>query len=230
MTERSDPLGPASDKYPLSEYQLVLSEVDPYNITDTVRIEKLSLKPVLPAQDGQDTRVKDKPLTYDAAVQFAIDGKSWLLRLSYDVSFIAACPCARGPHPLFFDYDFKRVRVDELPTIKRWGGLNPNVSSIGASSSDGARMVDGAGKLGRQGGRDESEDEGDDEAEKVLLVDAFGVADNEVLARAWASHWGLSALLADVEMTCVACAIREAYAACLNVVILVEGRYNDDDS
>jgi len=86
------------------------------------------------------------------------------------------------------------------------------------------------GKLSGQARRDENEDEGDDEAEKVLLVDAYGVADNEVLARAWASHWGLSALLADVDLTCVACAVREAYAACLNVVILVEGRHNDDDS
>jgi hypothetical protein len=230
MAERSDPLGPPSDKYPLSEYQLVLPEVDPYIITDTVRIEKLALKPVLAPQNGQDPRGRDKPLTYDAAIQFAVDGKSWPLRLSYDVSFVAAYPCARGPHPLFFDYDFKRVRVDELLTIKRWGGINPNTSSIGASSSDGARTADGVGKLSGQAGRDESEDEGDDEAEKVLLVDAYGVPDNEVLARAWASHWGLSALLADVELTCVACAVREAYAACLNIVILVEGRRNDDDS
>jgi hypothetical protein len=66
------------------------------------------------------------------------------------------------------------------------------------------------------------EDENDDE--KVLVVEAFGVRDNEVLARAWCSHWGLNAVVADIRRTCMACAIREAYAATLTVVILVEGQ------
>ena len=155
-------------------------------------------------------RDKDKPLTYDAAVQFAIDGQSWPLRLSYDVNFISACPCARGPHPLFFDYVYEAVKVHEILKIKDWGGLNAGVSSIGAASSSGGKD------------RDSGEDE-DDAREKVLCIEAFGVADNEVLARAWCSHWGLSAVVADVDRTCMACAIREAYAACLNVVILIEG-------
>lgn len=43
------------------------------------------------------------------------------------------------------------------------------------------------------------EDENDDE--KVLVVEAFGVRDNEVLARAWCSHWGLSAVVADIRRT-----------------------------
>ncbi|KAJ8113848.1 hypothetical protein ONZ43_g5053 [Nemania bipapillata] len=62
----------------------------------------------------------------------------------------------------------------------------------------------------------------DDDDEKVLVVEAFGVKDNEVLARAWCSHWGLSAVVADIGKTCMACAIREAYAATLTVVILIE--------
>jgi len=37
-------------------------------------------------------------------------------------------------------------------------------------------------------------------------------------------------VVADVDLTCMACAIREAYAACLNVVILVEGMEYDDSS
>jgi hypothetical protein len=49
------------------------------------------------------------------------------------------------------------------------------------------------------GGPEEEEDENDDE--KVLVVEAFGVRDNEVLARAWCSHWGLSAVVADIERT-----------------------------
>jgi hypothetical protein len=50
-----------------------------------------------------------------------------------------------------------------------------------------------------QTGALEEEDENDDE--KVLVVEAFGVRDNEVLARAWCSHWGLSAVVADVRRT-----------------------------
>jgi hypothetical protein len=220
MTERSDPLGPPSDKYPVAEYQLLLPDLDPDKIIDTIRIEKLALKPVL-SSGTADVRDKDKPLTYDAAVQFAIDGQSWPLRLSYDVSFIAACPCARGPHPLFFDYSYTAVKVDEILRIKDWGGLYGNVSSIGASSSVG-RTPSASGKFANE--------EEDDAREKVLVIEAFGVSDNEVLARAWCSHWGLSAVVADVDLTCMACAIREAYAACLNVVILVEGMGYDGSS
>jgi hypothetical protein len=192
MTERSDPLGPPADTYPVAEYQLVLPDLDDATV-NTIRIEKLALKPIH-STAGMADKDNGKPLTYDAAVQFAIDGRSWPLRLSYDVSFISACPCARGPHPLFFDYVYEAVKVDEILTIKDWGGLNGNVSSIGASSSTGARTASGAGKLG-------GEEDEEDNAERVLVVEAFGVSDNEVLARAWCSHWGLSAVIAEVDKT-----------------------------
>jgi hypothetical protein len=196
MTERSDPLGPASDEYPVAEYQLLLPDLDPDKIIDTVRIEKLALKPVS-SSSVPDNRDKDKPLTYDAAVQFAIDGQSWPLRLSYDVSFISSCPCARGPHPLFFDYVYTAVKVDEILKIKDWCGLNGNVSSIGAASSSGGRTPSTSDKLAE----DRDGDEEDDAREKVLAIEAFGVSDNEVLARAWCSHWGLSAVVADMDRT-----------------------------
>lgn len=220
MTERSDCLGPPSEKYPISEYQILLPENDPYNLVNTIRIEKLALRPIsTPSTSPSPSRSSSqgdsgKPLTYDAAVQFAIEGKSWPLRLSYDVSFVSAHPCSRRPHPLFFDYVYRAVKIDELLTVRNWGGLNMNIHP-GSESSDPPRS----------GERDDEEDE-----EKVLVVEAFGVADNEVLARAWCSHWGLSAVVADIEHCCMACAIREAYAACLTVVILVEGVAQDSDS
>lgn len=58
---------------------------------------------------------------------------------------------------------------------------------------------------------------------EVLVIEAFGVSDNEVFARAWCAHWGLSAMVANTKETCMACAIREAYAVCIGVVILTEG-------
>ncbi|KAL2066205.1 hypothetical protein VTL71DRAFT_2276 [Oculimacula yallundae] len=243
MTERSDCLGPPSDKYPVSEYQLLLPDRDDY-VVNTIRIEKLALKPIntspntttassSPARSpsssrnaSKDTSSKDngKPLTYDAAVQFAIDGKSWPLRLSYDVCFISAYPCSRGPHPLFFDYVYQAVKIDELLKVRDWGGLNMNINPGASASATGSSPS-------RAGGGDRRDDgEEDEDEEKVLVVEAFGVKDNEVLARAWCSHWGLSAVVADVDRTCMACAIREAYAACLNVVILVDGESYDGDS
>lgn len=58
---------------------------------------------------------------------------------------------------------------------------------------------------------------------KVLAIEALGVSDNEVFARAWCAHHGHSAIIANVKETCMACAIREAYAACISVVIFTEG-------
>jgi hypothetical protein len=189
MTIRSDPLGPPSSTYPVSEYNLPIPDAE--YVVDTVRIEKLALKPIS-STTSFNKEDKDKPLTYDAAIQFAIDGRSWPLRLSYDVSYVAAYPCSRGPHPLFFDYVYRAVKVDEILTIKDWGGLNGNSSSIGATSSIGTM---GSGPTLNV------DDGDDDEREKVLVIEAFGVSDNEVLARAWCSHWGLSAIVADVERT-----------------------------
>lgn len=58
---------------------------------------------------------------------------------------------------------------------------------------------------------------------KVLAIEALGVSDNEVFARAWCAHHGHSAIVANIKETCMACAIREAYAACVSVVIFTEG-------
>lgn len=186
MMDRSDPLGPPSDSYPVTEYQLLLPDAD--DISDTVRIETLSLKKI--ASNPLSAEAEGRPLIYDAAIIFAIEGDSWPLRLSYDVNFISACPCARGPHPLFFDYVYKAVKVSEILTIKDWGGLKNKTSRLGPNSSASA-SASGVG--------DSTQDE--DDSEKVLVVEAFGVPDNEVLARAWCSHWGLSAIVADMEKT-----------------------------
>lgn len=225
MTIRSDPLGPPSDSYPVSEYELPLPDEE--YVIDTIRVEKLALKPVKNSSrrsqpntpENKTVGAKEKggspddgrPLTYDAAVQFAIDGRSWPLRLSYDVSFIAAFPCARGPHPLFFDYVYKRVAIGEVLGITDWGGANggksgssigtPGTNTAAASSSGGLGMPGGLASGLPSPGAPGKEPDQDDEREKVLVVEAFGVSDNEVLARAWCSHWGLSAVVAQVEKT-----------------------------
>ncbi|KAF2671627.1 hypothetical protein BT63DRAFT_422173 [Microthyrium microscopicum] len=62
-----------------------------------------------------------------------------------------------------------------------------------------------------------------EQRETTLLIDATGVSDNEVFARAWCANWGAHAIIANIRETCIACAVREARAAEIEVVILTEG-------
>ncbi|KAK5658600.1 hypothetical protein OQA88_1993 [Cercophora sp. LCS_1] len=243
MSERSDPLGPPTQVFPVKEYSLVsppsYDQTDPY-YDDLVRIELLSLRPCT----HPPTAVPDSgPKWFEASVQFAVDGASFPFKLAFDVSFVHAWPCTSGPHPLFFDYVYECVRADELVDVRGWGGsggfgghyaadgrdarsLSPGSADGAASGSKGKGVAASTGHLPGKGIPKGVVNGGDDE--KVLVVEAFGVPDNEVLARAWCSHWGLSAVVADIGKTCMACAIREAYAATLTVVILVDGGMDNE--
>lgn len=180
MALRSDPLGPPSSRYPVIEYQQILPDLEEEG-QDFVRIEKLALKLVSHSPSGNDTPSdggpKSIPSLFDACIQFAINGRSWPLRLSFDVSYIYAFPCTAGPHPLFYDYIYKAVKVHEVLAIANWGGLTTentaNVTGSVASSS----------------GQNTEARRDDNDVERVLVVEAFGVSDNEVLARAYCSHW-----------------------------------------
>ncbi|KAL7623974.1 hypothetical protein AAE478_005531 [Parahypoxylon ruwenzoriense] len=204
MSERSNPLGPPSKVYPVKDYKLLTPDTD--DVVDTVRIELVNFKEVA---DGRDSG----PKLFDASIQFAIDGVSWPLHLTFDVSFINAWPCSDGPHPLFFDFVYTTIQADQVVNILDWG--RPNTS--GKDSSAESTPVGGSKPV-------KPIQLGDDDDERVLVIKAFGTSDNEVLARAWCSHWGLNAVVADIGKTCMACAIREAYAATLTVLILVEDR------
>ncbi|PSR78807.1 hypothetical protein BD289DRAFT_463163 [Coniella lustricola] len=234
MTEYSDPLGTNRDLYPVEDYSLVSPDTD--DVSDLARIELLSLKPCNDRQDDPG------PRWYDAIIQFAIDGKSWPLRLTYDVNFISAWPCSQGPHPLYYDYTYLAVKAEEVITIRDWAGLYGGRSRVDLTVSekvdgqdtDSGSSLDSAGEGSSK--RHESPTDArrhttttgkarkyiKNDNEDVLVIQAFGVPDNEVLARAWCAHWGLSAVVADTGKTCMACAIREAYAASVYVVILIE--------
>ncbi|KAK8862398.1 hypothetical protein PGQ11_008633 [Apiospora arundinis] len=206
MSERSDPLGPPAEVFPVKEYELLTPYVK--DDVDAVRVKLLSLRRL--SEHHQDRG----PRWFDASIQFTIDDTPWPLHLTYDVSFINAWPCSEGPHPLFFDYVYTEMKVDEIVHLQDWGnlaGLNErsaNSTPVGGSKPFRPPIIP------------------DDDEERVLVVEAFGAKDNEVLARAWCSHWGHSAVVADISKTCMACAIREAYAATLTVVILVEDAYD----
>lgn len=220
MTERSDPLGPPDETFPISDYGLAIPDLD--DIADTVRVELLALKPCIERQADPG------PKWFDASIQFAIDGVSWPLRLTYDVNFISAWPCAGGPHPLFYDYTYLSVKADEIIAIRDWAKLYGSRSRVdipARQSMEEQQQADGPehgafdlqiaegsserrpelnkygfenrnaalhGRAHRNGRDDEHDDE------KVLVIEAFGVPDNEVLARSWCAHWGLSAIVADI--------------------------------
>ncbi|KAK7742239.1 hypothetical protein SLS62_010758 [Diatrype stigma] len=280
MSERSDPLGPPAEVYPVKEYVLLPGAPDPDDwdrgrggAADTIRIEQINLtdakmatnithnnnsysnnpntnnsnnpnnsnEPLPPPGAGAGGTGGGPPKVFDASILFAIDGASWPLNLQYDVSFVCAWPCSDGPHPLFFDYAYTAVRADEVVRVRNWGKPGASIveppgsasGSGGSGSGSGARGggkkyqnltggVPKSSKQTRNGLGDDGIGTDGEDAERVLVVEAYGVSDNEVLARAWCAHWGLSAVVADVRRTCMACAIREAYAATLTVVILVD--------
>lgn len=214
MAERSNPLGPPGQNYPVDDYELVLPDTE--DIVDTVRTEKLSFKPFANPED------LDAPPIYNCAVTFAYDGLSWDIRLRYDVSFISAAHCHSGPHVLFYDYTYRAIKIDKLLELEGWGS-DAAKAEVSFSSNEGASSFPchGAPPPHHKTNNDEDED-------KVLVVEAFGVPDNAVCARAWCSHFGMSAITANIKETCMACAIREAYAARLIVVILTEGDKDEE--
>jgi hypothetical protein len=118
---------------------------------------------------------------------------------------------------LFYDFTYRCIKVDEsLVDISDWAresGLLPKGPSVRSSppSKNSSALTTTTSELAHM------------QVKKVLAIEALGVSDNEVFARAWCAHHGHSAIVANVKETCMACAIREAYAACISVVILTEG-------
>ncbi|KAF7948125.1 uncharacterized protein EAE97_003536 [Botrytis byssoidea] len=236
MRVRSDPLGPPDPSdpvYPVNEFVLPMLDLVSPPI-DNIRIEKLAFEVAKPNQqlDGgspkRSSEIGKRPPTYDACVVFARRGKSHWLRLAHDVSFITAYPCSISPHPLFFDYVYKIARMNQLLDIHNWAGvggdnLNEDLQ-LGWAPEPEELGVEGSWEdnYDRKGAKWSFKElmEGVDK-DTVLVIEAWGVEDNECMARAWCSHWGLNAVVAVVGKTCLSCAVREAYAAAINVVIFV---------
>ncbi|KAL2036656.1 hypothetical protein N7G274_010606 [Stereocaulon virgatum] len=229
MAARTAALGPLTDSYSIDEFVLPVPDFD--NMVDWVRIQKLAFKRHSNPKSATD------PTMYRAAVVFAVKDQTIPIRLRYDVSFIYVPPC-KGQHVLFWDYAYETANVDDLLDLCSWNGVQlfqkpPGETSLPSSSSEPASEVPAAEKSPVEAGSSSSTPSSSKfakcapDVESVLVVEAFGVADNEVLARAWASHVGFSAIVANIQETCMACSIRAAYAAAVPMVILNEG-YNGD--
>ena len=231
IAARSAPLGPTADHYPVRDYSLPFP--DTTTIIDSVRIQNLAFT----AHPPPPTSPNNDPPTYDAAIIFAVEDQIIPIRLRYNVSFIHAPPCRDGPHPLFWDYAYQTIKVDELLLdLRAWNGVSvdavpPSESPSSSASNSFASSVESSSSNNSSGSTDTgaSRNKADKKTssrgpDSILVVEAFGVADNEVLARAWAAHVGFSAVIAGDKdkagETCVACAVRMAYAAGVDMVIL----------
>jgi len=194
---RSDPLGPAADYYPVSNFSFPRLESEPIT---TIRFRRLEFK----RRDNVQNPV------YDSCVIFAITGSDphrIPVRLRYNVSFVAAPSCNSGPHVLCNEYAYQTAPVDQIWRLNFWGGccVCP-LDRKGPKCKHRAKYS----KLFDE--------------ESVMVIRAFGSAMNDVFARAWCSYMGLSAVIAESKKTCVACAIRNAYAACIAVIIMIDGK------
>ena len=161
IAERTDPLGSWDDSYSVSDFTLVLPNFD--NTVDNVRVEKLAVKELRHHKKPRHYNSEDSN-EHQVAVQIAVDGISEPIRLRYNVSFIASTACSAGPHLLHHNYAYKTVRVDKLV----YTGWAARVSAEAKSKREHAKITDS-----------------EDDDNEVLVIEAYGVADNAVLARAW---------------------------------------------
>ncbi|KAL9589914.1 MAG: hypothetical protein Q9203_001269 [Teloschistes exilis] len=200
IAQRSDPLGLRDTKYRVSDFVMVLPDLD--KCINDIEVDKLAFMVHIDPATGEPGDLFE----HDVAVQFTINGGLWPVRLRYNVSFIAAAACWFGPHVLSREYAYKSVCVRKITTNFKWAGWNGETDSpIG----DLYEIDD----------------------DRVLLVEAYGAANSAVFARAWCAHMGLSAVVSDLSITCLACAIREAYAARVAVVIVSNSsKYEDTES
>lgn len=203
MDLRSDPLGPEEDDYPVRSFGFPTIKTD---ATNSIHFQHIELKP---AKLGSLV----EGVVWDSCVVFALDTyfkPTVPVRLRYNVSFIGAPPCKSGPHVLHYSYAPTIVRVDFLWRLNFWAGCC--VCPLDKKGDKCKHRAKCPKKF---------------DEEKVLVVKAFGRADNDVFARAWCSYVGLSAVIACRD-TCAACAVRMAVAARVFVVILTDGKKDEN--
>ena len=203
MLLRSDARGPAAEDYPVRDFGFPMIKTDAVH---TIRFQRLEFKPA-----AYDPVIKST--VYDSCVVFDVQGfftRAMPIRLRYNVSFTAAPPCKLGPHVLHRTYAPVVAPVDSIWRLNFWAGccVCP-LDKHGAKCKHRVKWPELFNE------------------KKILVVRAFGKEDNDVFARAWCSYMGLSAVIAG-RKTCVACAVRNAVAAKVWVVILIDGKNEEE--
>jgi hypothetical protein len=112
-------------------------------------------------------------------------------------------------HPLHVSYRHKVVSVSEVLDPEFMLPFTMSASNLPICSSS-TLLKDG-----------HEEGAGHDDHKTVLVLDARGSSDHQLLARAWCAERGFHAVIGRVERTCLACCIREARGLGINAVIRV---------
>lgn len=112
-------------------------------------------------------------------------------------------------HPLHSSYHHKVVTVASL--------LDPNFTLPFTVSASNLPTCSSSTLL--RDGHDEGIS--DNDPKMVLVIDARGKADAQLLARAWCAEKGYHALVGRVGRTCLACCVREARGLGINIVIRI---------
>jgi hypothetical protein len=112
-------------------------------------------------------------------------------------------------HPIHASYLYKVVPVTEVLESNFILPFTVSANKLPTCSSS---------TLLRDG---HEEGAGYDDHKTVLVLDARGTSDHELLARAWCAEKALHAIIGRVERTCLACCIREARGLGINIVIRV---------
>jgi hypothetical protein len=238
MDLNTDVLGPEDlDDYYVRDFDIP-SLPDTFYAEETIRIQKLAFFEI---DDSESRDRKKGAKLHEAAVVFAAAGNNIPLRLRYDVDFVNTPPCENGPHPLFHTYKTHFTRVEDgLRDMAGLNGefvINTNRNTTMGSRGDATSLMDtdAASQYYTNDWHHDSESQAprrpirgflpssEETEEPTLVVDASGVTDNEVFARAWCAHWGEHAIIANLKETCISCAVRAAYAAKVRVVIVTEG-------
>ncbi|KAF1814438.1 hypothetical protein P152DRAFT_432374 [Eremomyces bilateralis CBS 781.70] len=221
MVRRTHPLGPSQEGYAVKNYDVLLPDFE--DVSDGIRVEKLAFEPIRKQDVNRAKLGADAPLTFDATILFAIMGNSRPLKLKYDVDFIAAYPCYGGPHPLLRSYAYRAIKPDgDLLTLDK----HPSAASWDLQPHDMPTLTLGHSPPHRRTHSDpyaRTASQPVTSTAPVTVIEALGVSDNEVFARAWCASVGAHAVVANTHSTCLACAIREALAARVGVVIVTSG-------
>lgn len=112
-------------------------------------------------------------------------------------------------HPLHVSYPHKVVSAASIsdPTFS----VPFTVSASNQPTCSSSTLL----KDGHDAGADQND------PKMILVIDARGNPDAQLLARAWCAEKGYHAVIGRVERTCLACCIREARGLGVNVVIRV---------
>ncbi|KAK6508084.1 hypothetical protein TWF506_010190 [Arthrobotrys conoides] len=138
----------------------------------------------------------------------SVDGDIVGILLKYESSFVTSYPC-HSPNPaetlerdkLLFESNLTRARTSAHPIHRSYKFEVVEATKLPKHSP------------ARRNGC-ESKDY------FVTVINAKGVGqDLYVYAKAWCSRWGVDAVISRASRTCLSCAIREAYALAVDVVI-----------